>query len=100
MDILGLNNLKRVAPEGTNKNQRQNGRSSSKQRPIYNLKNEAGANVYNEGLPVKLGTPLAQVERLYIKNALGRYNGDRNKTARALNLGKGTLTKKMKGYGL
>lgn len=100
MDVLGLGNLKGGTPQEVNKGGGREERFSSKERPIYSLKGEAETQVYNEGLTVKLGTPLAQVERLYIENTLSRHKGDREKAARTLNLDKGTLTKKMNRYGL
>ncbi|HKF21260.1 MAG TPA: sigma 54-interacting transcriptional regulator [Candidatus Angelobacter sp.] len=59
------------------------------------------------GLPVRrvlnLGpniVPLAEVERQTILNALERLNGNKLMTARALGIGKTTLYRKLKEYGI
>jgi len=44
--------------------------------------------------------PLAEVEKQTILNALERLNGDKLMTARALGIGKTTLYRKLKEYGL
>ncbi len=44
--------------------------------------------------------PLADVERLAIEHALKVTRGDRRKAARLLGIGKTTLYRKLKGYGL
>jgi two-component system response regulator HydG len=53
-------------------------------------------------LPAKGGkiVPLAEVERQTILHALERLNGDKLMTARALGIGKTTLYRKLKEYGL
>jgi len=44
--------------------------------------------------------PLAEVERLTILSALERLNGNKLLTARALGIGKTTLYRKLKAYGI
>jgi two-component system response regulator HydG len=44
--------------------------------------------------------PLAEVERQTILNALERLNGNKLMTARALGIGKTTLYRKLKEYGI
>jgi DNA-binding NtrC family response regulator len=44
--------------------------------------------------------PMAELERRYVIQVLGRYKGNRTRTARALGIGANTLWRKLKGWGV
>ncbi len=43
---------------------------------------------------------MAELERRYVIEVLGRYNGNRTRTAKALGIGANTLWRKLKGWGV
>ena len=46
------------------------------------------------------GRSLADVERMHILNSLKLHGGNRERTAKALQIGQRTLYRKLKGYGV
>jgi DNA-binding NtrC family response regulator len=46
------------------------------------------------------GFSLEEMEKHHIINMLKRYNGNKSKTARVLNISRSTLREKMKNYGI
>ena len=44
--------------------------------------------------------PMAELERRYVIEVLGRYKGNRTRTAKALGIGANTLWRKLKGWGV
>jgi DNA-binding NtrC family response regulator len=44
--------------------------------------------------------PIAELERRYVIEVLGRYKGNRTRTAKALGIGANTLWRKLKGWGV
>ena len=67
-------------------------------RQIQNPGTQAGANGNNTSRNKIL--PLGEVEKLAIMNALTELNGDKLMTARMLGIGKTTLYRKLKEYGI
>jgi DNA-binding NtrC family response regulator len=65
--------------------------------PVY-LQPDATSSEHNPVLPAII--PLAEIERLTILNTLERLNGDKLTTARLLGIGKTTLYRKLREYGI
>src|SRR5437764_1344502 len=74
--------------------------AAPKLRPLKwgSLQTQAGANGSNASRNKIL--PLGEVEKLAIMNALTELNGDKLMTARMLGIGKTTLYRKLKEYGV
>ncbi len=61
---------------------------------------EAGLNDSQKNLNIEFGQTLAEVEKLVIERNLQYYKDDKQKVARALNIGLATLYRKIKEYGI
>lgn len=61
------------------------------------IRNGSNGEISSDGMPI---VPLAEVEKQSILNALRQLNGDKIKTARLLGIGKTTLYRKLKEYGI
>jgi len=94
MELLGLGNMNGSGSQGgVNRSQNQ----APKEKSIYPLGDETGAKIYTGGLMVRLGTPLNEVKRLYIEDALSRYR-NRSEAAKALDLKETELDRKLRRY--
>jgi DNA-binding NtrC family response regulator len=59
-----------------------------------------GVKVYTgaeQGVKIRLGASLAEMQRTYIEGTLRKYGGDKDKAAKALGVKKSVLSKKLRG---
>lgn len=101
MEVFGVNDLGPVNHRAEAK-AKESSRAQPRDEAMYKPSGE-GADIYTGvqgGIRVRIGTPLAEIQRVYIEQTLKKYGGNREEAAKALDLDKGTLTRKMKEYGL
>jgi DNA-binding NtrC family response regulator len=101
MEISGIYDS-RIIKEKDGGNPSHTKRPLSEEAQIYKVDRGEG-NLYtgaNDGIRVRLGASLEEIQRLYIQETLRRFGGDMDKAARSLNIKRGILTKKMNRLGL
>lgn len=67
---------------------------------LENLPNYVTSRGNEDGIRIKLGTPMVEAEKMIIRANLSAFGGNKSRTSEALGIGRKTLHRKIQDYGL